>query len=279
MSTELRRAGSLKSPDDPADLIFERLARGGSMPCAGTYISVIPEVYDMRAESCDARDQGRRGTCAAFAATGIKEIQERRDCGFTGFMSPEFIYYHRDNKPAHGMYGRNVLQILQRIGSVPESEYPYLGDESAAEPAADLYELAANFKIGNYARVQTADGMKRALLEMGPGLLLLPLYKRRPEFWRPEDEDDKCEEGGHAVAVVGYNADGFILRNSWGDSYGDRGYVTLPYADWPCVWECWTAVDEKTIIPPQNIQGGRNKGKKKKPLHQSTKCGGKCIIA
>ena len=31
--------------------------------------------------------------------------------------------------------------------------------------------------------------------------------------------------GGHAVALVGYRADGrFIVRNSWGTSWGDHGF-------------------------------------------------------
>src|SRR6185312_10536927 len=32
--------------------------------------------------------------------------------------------------------------------------------------------------------------------------------------------------GGHAVAVVGYRADGrFIVRNSWGTAWGDKGFA------------------------------------------------------
>ena len=38
--------------------------------------------------------------------------------------------------------------------------------------------------------------------------------------------------GGHAVALVGYTADRFIVRNSWGTGWGDQGfgYASLPYA-------------------------------------------------
>jgi C1A family cysteine protease len=38
-------------------------------------------------------------------------------------------------------------------------------------------------------------------------------------------------EGGHAVMAVGYddNARRLLIRNSWGPSWGDRGYGTLPY--------------------------------------------------
>ena len=38
--------------------------------------------------------------------------------------------------------------------------------------------------------------------------------------------------GGHAVCLVGYNnfKGLWLLRNSWGTSWGQAGYFTLPYA-------------------------------------------------
>ncbi len=34
---------------------------------------------------------------------------------------------------------------------------------------------------------------------------------------------------GHAVTIVGYNADGFIIKNSWGSSWGNKGYAVVSY--------------------------------------------------
>lgn len=233
--------GAFKSPDDPTDWIFEHLAKGPP----GTYISEFPDEYDLRQYAQPVRHQGDRGSCAAFTATAIKEIQENRDCMFDEWMSPEFIYYHRDNKPASGMYGRNVFQILQRIGAVPESMYPYKSiDSDVIAPNKKLYETAAQYRIANFARVTTTEGLKRALLELGPGYLLLPLHTTRPQFWLPK-ENEKCSSG-HAVAVVGYNRDGFILRNSWGPDWNGDGHIIFPYEEWGRQWECWVSVDEKT---------------------------------
>jgi hypothetical protein len=38
--------------------------------------------------------------------------------------------------------------------------------------------------------------------------------------------------GGHAFAIVGYNAIGFWVQNSWGPGWGAHGYAVLPYDDW-----------------------------------------------
>ena len=38
--------------------------------------------------------------------------------------------------------------------------------------------------------------------------------------------------GGHAVTAVGYDdfQEVFIVRNSWGEGWGDKGYFYMPYA-------------------------------------------------
>src|ERR1700761_3556966 len=113
-------SGALKSPDDPRDWVFENLDCGSV-----SERDDLPEEFDLREYSQPVRDQCDRATCAAFTIAGIKEIQSSRSKEANCWMSPEFIYYHRDNKPARGMYGRNVFQILQRIGTVPEHLYPY----------------------------------------------------------------------------------------------------------------------------------------------------------
>ena len=40
------------------------------------------------------------------------------------------------------------------------------------------------------------------------------------------------EAGGHAFALVGYNEQGFIIQNSWGEDWGSYGFALLPYEDW-----------------------------------------------
>lgn len=47
---------------------------------------------------------------------------------------------------------------------------------------------------------------------------------------------------GHAVAIVGYTPDGFIIQNSWGRTWGRRGFALLPYEDWIIhSSDCWVA--------------------------------------
>ncbi len=229
------RAGALISEHDDEDHIFEHIGRASDNKHE-TITSI-----DLRTKQAP-RNQKDRDTCAAFAAATIKQLHEFKDCNFDEYMSPEWIYYHRENKPAHGMYGRNVFKILQNIGSVPESMYPY---GSTHAPPDHLYDIAAKYKIGNYAKISTCYGLKNAIAEIGPAYMVLPLNKTRPEFWRGEKS---TVESGHALAVIGYDEIGFLLSNSWGPEWANNGTIIFPYADWHYVLECWISIDEKTSM-------------------------------
>ena len=74
----------------------------------------------------------------------------------------------------------------------------------------------------------------------GPCVMALPVYDTTSDsFWR-----GSRLEGGHAIACVGYNEDGFILLNSWGTQWGDYGKCILPYSDINKILECWTIIEK-----------------------------------
>jgi C1A family cysteine protease len=238
---------TLKSPIDNRDWIFENLAKGYSSPKLDPNDG-LPEEFHLYDHTQPSRDQGDRGTCSAFTAAMIKEIQANRENGFNEHMSPEFIYYHRENKPSNGMYARNVFQILQKVGSVSEKDFPYMeNDDNVPEPPKNIYKKASIHRISNYARVKTCVGLKHALNELGPCYLLLPLYTSRPEFWRPINGEQYS--GGHSTTVIGYTKQGFILKNSWGEDWNDKGCVIFPFEDWDIHWECWTPISNTNIKP------------------------------
>lgn len=206
----------------------------------------LPSKLDLRNGLGDVLDQGKRGTCAAHTAAVMKQWEEYRDTGHITEWSPEFVYFHRVNKPDAGMYARDVMKILKNKGICSERTLPYK-TESVTTLPLDANVEALGYAIKTYARIETIHSLKQALYEEGPCYISFPTYTNRPEFWRAKPSEKY--NGGHAVAVIGYNKKGFILRNSWGKYWNGDGHVIYPYSDWGMHWDCWSTVDKTGSKP------------------------------
>lgn len=235
-----------KSPVDERDFVAETIH-------APLMASPLPEVVDHRKDLMPIRNQGAQGTCAAQTSACMKEWQERQEHNFDEYMSPQFIYNNRANKDSEGMFSRDVMKILSKVGSVPEKLYPY----NSSEPFTDnLKELAINYRIKSYASINSINSLKQALAINGPCYIAVPCYNYGPRMWKPNQKDTQI--GGHAMTCVGYNKEGFIIRNSWGSSWCDNGYTIFPYEDWGLQWEVWTTIDEnsgKPYVPTKDNVG------------------------
>ena len=206
----------------------------------------IPTVVDYRPYLRPVRNQGNQGSCVAQVGACMKEWQESNDCELDTYMSPQYIYNLRQNTSTSGMYPRNAMALLRTKGCCLESVFPY---GSTQVPAENIQEHAKTFKIASYARCMTLDSVKIALAIHGPCLLCVPVYHHGKNMWKPKKRGDRVI-GYHAMTLVGYNSSGFLVRNSWGTKWGDKGYTHFPYVDWGYHREIWTCVDEKGSVHP-----------------------------
>jgi hypothetical protein len=205
----------------------------------------FPPSLDYRVDMFPIRNQGNQGSCAAMSGAAMKEWQEMKDLGITEYMSPQFIYYNREG--GEGMYMRDLMKILNKLGDCPESFHPY---GSLQKPTKDAYIIATNYIIKGYASVESIDELKTALYLHGPCILAVPVYNMTERMWKQQQGETFL--GGHALCIVGYNEEGFIIRNSWGVDWGQNGYCIFTYEDWGLQWEVWSTVDhESDPIPPK----------------------------
>ena len=235
-------SAALPSPADGRDHVAETIF------LAGSESSVVPSELDYRPWLNPVRDQGGTSTCAAQTAACMKEWQEPVDGGVLADLSEQFIYNFRTNAPQEGMFGRDVMRILLKYGVSTEKDFP----KSRSEPCENVEVLASarENRISEYARVHSARGLKLALNNSGPCYIAFPMYNTGSHFWRQNRETEK--PSGHACAVVGYNSEGFIIRNSWGRTWADEGYTVYPYDDFGAHFEIWSCVDRKgtRTLPP-----------------------------
>jgi C1A family cysteine protease len=221
-------------------------------------ISELPKRVDFRKDLLPVRDQGQIGSCVAQACACIKEYQEFIETGKKMQYSVQFVYDHRGNRKlrgmTEGMTGYDAMTILLNRGTCFETSYPYGNAVEVSKVPKKIYDEAYKFRTQQFMYVDNIDSLKQALCREGPCLAIMPVYNsyETVEFWKPT-KTSKRLSGYHAVAIVGYFDDfqdktnnGFLIRNSWSDKWGDGGYAVLKYSDisiGKCPAEVWSTID------------------------------------
>ena len=81
--------------------------------------------------------------------------------------------------------------------------------------------------------------LKAAIVMNGPCFGALPVYSDYCDFWINRGQG---LQGYHAISIVGYNENGFIIRNSWGKGFCEDGYTVIPYDEFNKLIEIWTVM-------------------------------------
>jgi C1A family cysteine protease len=237
------------SPNDERDYVFHRHIVKQSD-------TIYPKNLDLRKDLMPVRDQGSQGTCYAQSAACMKEWQEKHNYNNNDYFSPQFFYnlrsnkYDNDSTNDEGMYGRDVMKLLKTYGICLEKNYPYGKIQHKESIAETIYESAKKNVIESYARINSINDLKMSLFLNGPAIVGFPVYNYGKQMWKRSNKDDSFK-GGHAMTIVGYNDDGFIIRNSWGKNWGDAGYTIYYYNDWDSHWEIWSCVDKIDVLVPE----------------------------
>ncbi len=205
----------------------------------------MSQEVDLRPLLPPVRDQGRRGTCMAFAVTAAHEQRRMDDEQVVDDLAEEVLYWgckQIDGNHAAGTGFESAGQALTRWGQPVEELWPYdpNRDDTVAAYSPPLAALSPTAcRKGRLARIDaTISEITRWLTQRRPVVLGVMLTL---DFFQPVEgrihlpQANALHLGGHAVVAVGFDArtagDEFlILRNSWGPAWGDNGYGYLPYA-------------------------------------------------
>jgi len=224
--------GCFKDPKDIRDIPM-----GLVLPAV-----IIPLSFDFTKLMSPVRNQGREGTCVAFASVvGVKEFQDKKEYHKLIRLSPRFLYNlckKFDGIPfKDGTYPRIAMKVLLNHGVCHESFWPYVAAKKT-RPRAGADKDAIKFKIKAYARIKFQVEMKRSLLVNGPFVAGVQVFNSwfaeriEGNGFVPMPKLKEKSVGGHAICIVGYDDKFkvFKFKNSWGANWGSNGYGYLPYA-------------------------------------------------
>jgi hypothetical protein len=188
--------------------------------------------------------QGQAKDCVAHALVGIAELFARREKGMHVDLSPGFLFkVGRPEEQKDGMYIRQALKVLHKRGVCTSELYPYRGRNKDPWPRDAAFENAHQFRVANYARINSLQTAKECLVDFGPLIVVFPVYdKNSPFFWQ-NTLGPQPPPPLHAVSLFGWTAEGFVIRNSWGEEWLNNGYGIYPFSHWGMHREMWSIVD------------------------------------
>lgn len=207
-------------------------------------------------------DQGNEGACTGFALSAvINYLLGQR--GIKRVVSPRMLYEMArcyDEWPGEkyeGSSARGAMKGWARHGVCEQRLWKDsmhgrghldegIGKAALGNPAGAYYRIkhkevrdvhAALAEVGIvYCTIMVHDGWDE------PGPTTAPVNIGKKGHRLPVISRKARAEAGHAVALVGYTRDGFIVQNSWGMAWGSGGFALLPYEDFVLhVTDVWVA--------------------------------------
>ena len=181
----------------------------------------LPKKYSYRPYLPPVIDQGSLSICVPCSCSAYLNWKQNLNDGqpTDNKVAMLDIYSIRTNA-GEGMSFKEALHYLRHEG---------------------VRSNAGILKINAYGKILNQIDLKYALVMNGPCLGALPVYSNTCDFWNKYQGQNLY--GYHAISIVGYDEEGFIIRNSWGRGFCDLGYAKMSYEDFDKFLELWTFID------------------------------------
>lgn len=223
-----------------------------------------PKSVDLTPWCSPIENQLNLGSCTAHAAVGIVEYFQRRSFGKHLDGSRLFVYKATRNLMGvtgdTGAWLRNAMGALVTCGVPTERYWPYDVADFDVEPSPFVYAVADNFETvkyfchdplnANVSKAAIIDSVKKYVAAGIPSMFGFWGYgsfdygDEPGHIPLPTDQELQGDPAwGHAIVVVGYDDNkrikntfsnkstkgAFLIRNSWGTTWGKDGYGWIPY--------------------------------------------------
>ncbi|XP_057666865.1 cathepsin L-like proteinase [Diorhabda carinulata] len=188
-----------------------------------------PESIDWREKGAvlPVKNQRHCGSCWAFSTTGALEgqfaILHNEQISLS---EQELISCVEENRGCGGGWVDVSLTYVQQNGLSSEKQYPYLGGFDYCKNNTGNKPINST---QGYALVDNnEEAMADAVASVGP----ISIYVNADNDWMLYgggifDHEDCGDRFNHAVLITGYDSQSWTIKNSWGTSWGEEGYIRL----------------------------------------------------
>jgi hypothetical protein len=205
----------------------------------GDVLDALPASVDWRGSGVTpVKDQGQCGSCWSFSTTGALESAYYNKYGkLMSFSEQQLVDCDnlknggRGDRGCNGGLMDNAFTFIGKYGGLcTEDAYPYVSGSTSDEGTCQkTCQLVSGSKIVSFVDVtpDSDDAMMSALVKQTVSVAI-EADSMDFQLYKSGVFTGKCGTNlDHGVLLVGYTPDSYILKNSWGTSWGDRGYIYL----------------------------------------------------
>ncbi|KAE8663747.1 Xylem cysteine proteinase 1 [Hibiscus syriacus] len=195
----------------------------------------LPKSVDWRKKGAvtQVKNQRNCGSCWAFSAVAaIEGVNKILTGNLTSLSEQELIDCDTsfDDGCNGGLMDYAFKFIVTNGGLRKDEDYPYLMEQGICEEKKEQMEVVT---ISGYRDVPENDeqSLLKALAHQ-PVSVAIEASGRDFQFYSGGVFDGKCgTDLDHGVAAIGYGtskgSDYIIVKNSWGQSWGEKGYIRM----------------------------------------------------
>lgn len=196
-----------------------------------TSSSTLPKVIDYSTQLNTVYDQGETGSCVGQGFSGVLSFYYKNIK-----MAPFYIWeaakatdglnsYVTTFLAQEGTTLKAALEIVKNYGAAPET---YFDSEDSQMTAVQFYAGISQYKIASYFNLQSTDDIIQWLLSKGPILTRMEVDSSFMDYKGGILMSSSGDVlGGHALCIAGWDGTSFLIRNSWGVAWGEKGYARV----------------------------------------------------
>ncbi|MGD9533028.1 MAG: C1 family peptidase [Candidatus Nitrosocosmicus sp.] len=269
MAIRIKGFGWKRDINDPRDYVPETtkiqeiLTLGSTKKLERLDPSNLQKKIDNKKYCTSIENQGDLGSCTANAGVGMYEYMQKKS--FNKYFDGSRLFLYKGTRLLMGQEGfgdsgayiRTTLGAMRLFGIPHEEYWPYTDHPVEFDRMPDpwLWSFAQNYQSIKQFRVDySSDGdenihrMKEFITKgfaLDFGFAVFSSFTDASDNGGvfPYPSPGEQLEGGHSVLIVGYDDDKvarnardgntktgcFLIRNSWGEEWGDDGFGWIPY--------------------------------------------------
>jgi len=200
------------------------------------YINNYPPIdlrnYHSTSFVTPVKDQGLCGGCFAFASATVLEFWSKKN-GHPKSLSAQNLMDCTSgyDQPDAGCDGGLMEYVFEYAKNHPvdlEINYPFIGIPKTCPSKIWTHVSVADYKVLMIDENSRAEHqIPYVLHHFGPVAIGID-SKNMNDYTGGVFTADMCSNDiDHAVTIVGYTNDAWIIKNSWGPDWGEDGYLYL----------------------------------------------------